>query len=436
MHAIPEQVSTPSSWAILLIVGMTLVIGFAMLVAIGVALWNRKYAIASLLGVITILAPIGLIFSMLGYTTVRHYTIANHNGTAQIAWDYPRQPSERAAVVLKGVPKVSVNEHQAAEEIQKLIDQADINALMDRFDAPQIVFHNPAAPAATPAMMLLAVADKPIQAGGDQANPLPRKGETNEVKEGTAEGELHDGKGEGAAAKPQAASAKVGETHPTDRPSWLNDPPVRSGDVRREIVVTEEYESAEECYQATDLYLMLKAYERIQQLLGEPYRLGHLPSVSFSGDHIVVDGQLARWGDEPIAWQDSRLYQVSRMGISPEYLRSVIVAKGGIGPSVSAPHEYLEETRRSFGPMKKLYTQIEFTAASDRALLDRAETYFRERQFARVGVGTGSVLGMLTMIWGLLKVDVATDGHYTKRLFLGVPLAIMGILAMIMLSIS
>jgi hypothetical protein len=32
----------------------------------------------------------------------------------------------------------------------------------------------------------------------------------------------------------------------------------------------------------------------------------------------------------------------------------------------------------------------------------------------------------LTLVWGLLKIDTATKGYYTKRLFLGVPAAIIG----------
>ena len=43
-----------------------------------------------------------------------------------------------------------------------------------------------------------------------------------------------------------------------------------------------------------------------------------------------------------------------------------------------------------------------------------------------VGVGAGSILGLLTLVFALLKIDTWTKGYYTKRLFLGVPAAIIG----------
>jgi hypothetical protein len=48
----------------------------------------------------------------------------------------------------------------------------------------------------------------------------------------------------------------------------------------------------------------------------------------------------------------------------------------------------------------------------------------REGRFAAVGAGAGSVLGLIGLAFGLLKVDTWTKGYYTKRLFLGVPAAI------------
>ena len=41
-----------------------------------------------------------------------------------------------------------------------------------------------------------------------------------------------------------------------------------------------------------------------------------------------------------------------------------------------------------------------------------------------VGVGAGSILGFIGLVFGLLKIDTWTKGYYTKRLFIGVPAAI------------
>jgi hypothetical protein len=62
----------------------------------------------------------------------------------------------------------------------------------------------------------------------------------------------------------------------------------------------------------------------------------------------------------------------------------------------------------------------------DQQLLRRWEELRRGERFAVVGAGAGSVLGLLGIAFGLLKADTATKGYYTKRLFLGVPTAIMG----------
>jgi hypothetical protein len=43
-----------------------------------------------------------------------------------------------------------------------------------------------------------------------------------------------------------------------------------------------------------------------------------------------------------------------------------------------------------------------------------------------VGMSSAGILGLLFTVWGLLKVDTATKGYYSKWLFVGVPAAIIG----------
>jgi len=111
------------------------------------------------------------------------------------------------------------------------------------------------------------------------------------------------------------------------------------------------------------------------------------------------------------------------MGINADYVRRKIVAKD---LNESEPREYVETVERSIGPMKKLYLQIEFTPDIDRELRQRWDAYERRERFAVAGVSAGSLLGLLTLVFALLKVDTATKGYYTKRLFIGVPAAIIG----------
>jgi len=46
---------------------------------------------------------------------------------------------------------------------------------------------------------------------------------------------------------------------------------------------------------------------------------------------------------------------------------------------------------------------------------------------AAVSIYSGGVLGLLGLVFGLLKVDTWTRGYYSKPLFLGVPAAIIGL---------
>jgi hypothetical protein len=118
------------------------------------------------------------------------------------------------------------------------------------------------------------------------------------------------------------------------------------------------------------------------------------------------------------------------MGITVDYLRREIVSKES---KSNEPREYVETVERTFGPMKKLYLQIEFTPATDRELRRRWESHERSERFAVVGVGAGSLLGFLGFVFALLKIDTWTKGYYTKRLFVGLPLAIIG--SMFMLAV-
>jgi hypothetical protein len=166
--------------------------------------------------------------------------------------------------------------------------------------------------------------------------------------------------------------------------------------------VTDEWATEAECARARDIALMLKTYEHIQAMLGIPYEnheFGYKVSVS----------------DKP--WGDHRLYQLASAGITVDYVRHEI-----------AKQEYLETVERSFGPMKKLYTLVEFSSTVDRELRQRWEAYQRQERFAMVGVGAGSILSIVGLAYGLMKVDTLTKGYYSKRLFIGVPAAIISLL--------
>jgi hypothetical protein len=193
------------------------------------------------------------------------------------------------------------------------------------------------------------------------------------------------------------------------RPDWVSAQPKRVGEVQQEVIVTDEWSTEAECERARDIGLMLKTYEHIQAMFGVPYQRQ-------ASDHRMNSDD---------AWNDQRLHQLASAGIMLDFARREI-----------AKEEHVETVQRSFGPMKKLYTLVAFSPAVDRELRHKWEAYQRQERFAMVGIGAGSILGLVGLAYGLLKADTLTKGYYSKRLFIGVPAAIISTLALLALMNS
>jgi hypothetical protein len=353
-----------------------------------------------------------------------------------------------------------------AKGLQKQIESMDIHELMDKFDAPRIVLQSPAAPTAAPVILAIAAAQTDPAPLAESAINSPkeespqkrsRSAETssaspatkNDKEEAVAITELATPPtpptppappsiAQNTAAQPAiventATPKAIAPNSAAPRPAWIDETPKRTGYTRRDLIVTDQYESIDECYQAADVYLMLKTYDHLMRLVGRPRYGNTQPSITFTGNAILVDGRVISAGDNRVMVSDHRLHQLNDMGIGIDFLRREIVAKD---PKDNESREYIENTNPSVGPMKKLYMQIEFTPAVDRELLQLWDASNRKARFAFVGMGAASVLGLLGMVWGLLKVDTATKGYYTKRLFIGVPVAIIGGVVALLLSVS
>ena len=77
---------------------------------------------------------------------------------------------------------------------------------------------------------------------------------------------------------------------------------------------------------------------------------------------------------------------------------------------------------------------LEFNQAQDAMLLERVHSVARRDGLRRTGLAAGSVLSILALAVVLLKVDTATKGYYSKRLFIGVPAAIIGMFFLLLLA--
>lgn len=190
-------------------------------------------------------------------------------------------------------------------------------------------------------------------------------------------------------AAPEVTPAAASRPQPVrPRPKWINQPPKRVGNVWREVVFAGDYATLRECNLAADVEVL----EVVRQ-------------------HVV---QLVQGGQ-----QHPPVPHLDEMGVGIDYIRREI-----------AKDEYVETVERSVGPMMRSYTLLEYSPSVDRDLQARWEAVERKLRVLTVG-GVGALaFSLIGLAYGLLKVDTWTKGYYTKRLFLGVPAAIIAIIAL------
>jgi len=328
---------------------------------------------------------------------------------------------------------------EATREIEKQIDQLDIRELMDKFDAPRIILQAPMNATSAPAVLAIAAAKAeapPSETPADTvppdvpepkaiaqtANRLQQKSTTQTSV--TTVADTIETVAETAASPAKPAEVAAPSDAPradkplTSRPAWIDGQPKRTGPVRREVIASDEYATADECYRAADVYLLIKTFDHVRELQGLPYTDSQLPNVTFQNGMILADGRPIATGSHNPQWIDSRIRYLNDLGVGLDYIRREVVAKDS---NTGESREFLESVDRSVGPMKKLYMQMEFNPAIDNQLMEQISAYMRQSRIGMVGVGAASVLLLLTTVWGLLKVDTATKGYYSKWLFVGVP---------------
>lgn len=346
-------------------------------------------------------------------------------------------PPELATEMAAQQRAVVAIQQRAADEIrmQQQLAQSDIQKEIDQFDAPHIPIPPDAAPAEGPAAPAKPAAatktnkdtKKPIPAATHKrrkSDKTPTTGDTKQPQSIANSKSAQDKlavKENTASTDKSAIIAEAEPEKPKPRPTWVDELPKRTGNTRREVIATDPYATVDECYQAADVYLMMKTYQRIQELIGKPYTDGALPPLTFRNGQLQADGQIVSYGSGNSTLANEHIRSLESMGLGIDYVRREIVAKD---PKSNESREYVETVEQSFGPMKKLYLQIEFTPAIDRELRQHWDAHQRTERFAMVGVGAGSILGLLGMVFGLLKIDTWTKGYYTKRLFIVLPAAI------------
>jgi|GEM_PF-3759415 len=173
-----------------------------------------------------------------------------------------------------------------------------------------------------------------------------------------------------ANAKPQVAKQK--------RPTWVDSPPKRVGNVYREVVSSGPHARAVDCHKELDGRMRAVVRQRFKQLV-------------------------------PAAWYSN----LERLGLNLDFVLREICRE-----------EWVEMVDASFGKMKHVHVLMEFDAAVDKQLQQAYRRYQREHRIEEVGITVMACLIGLVSIYSLLKIDTLTRGYYTKRLFFGFPAAI------------
>jgi hypothetical protein len=182
---------------------------------------------------------------------------------------------------------------QLSSELEHRIDNMEIHKLMDLVDAPRIILPIPT-PAAIAQWAQIATPERQsgeaASAAGTNLNSVPPDVEVK--AEADAAIELiaakaappaensaqsvapiaHNDNGNSTAKSRSvepALSASIEEPKES-RPPWVEQAPKRVGNVRRDVVETDEYASKPECEWAADRLLQLKTYEHLQRLVGKP----------------------------------------------------------------------------------------------------------------------------------------------------------------------
>jgi len=341
-----------------------------------------------------------------------------------------------------------VAEHATEKAVNALLRTQfvtmDINQLIEVFQAPKIELAENAEqplptesaaappPAAAEALAPLDALGDPTAAlpSADGIPPIAPKSPASALAEAPSAAVAEDAADEKSSsvaveAEPGdallvAAQANAEEGKPL--PEWIHDEPgpyKGNSNLWREVIATDEYATPEECRQASDILMLLKTAERVYAFDNRPYFGDSHPSLTFDPGIVMLDNRIVFHTMNQSFCGDDRLRLLQKMGIGIDLVKKSAMRDQRIAARVSPG---------ALGTVYKQYSLMEFNPEFDKELRRAWDNYRRTERFEMVTAGAGSVLGLLGLVFGLLKIDTWTKGYYSKRLFIGVPAAIIGVI--------
>lgn len=279
-------------------------------------------------------------------------------------------------------PPIAVHEHLpdvASSPTPPASHEEPVDELWMRLNEPRIQLSAP--PRATPAELHEADAESAWVSDANSTR-VAEAPEASPAKSAWVEQE-HAEPPEPVASAPLAA----GKSSDRPRPDWVGQPARMVGEIYRAPVQAGPYVRLQECHDELRDEMRLVVHKRVADLIRE--RTG--TDRAFDNGWFVSDSYVDR-----------------------ELLRD----------------SWVEVSDTSVGPMQTVWALLEFTPAQDDFLVNSWKTHARRRGIAQTAVAALLVMAVVGGAFALLQVDTWTRGYYTKRLFLGVPAAIIVVIVL------
>ena len=115
----------------------------------------------------------------------------------------------------------------------------------------------------------------------------------------------------------------------------------------------------------------------------------------------------------------------SRIVLPADYLRKHLVKE-----------QWEEDIQTSVGPMKQLHVLLQFDREVKNRVLEENHQGIIAGRLWRVGIGLAAAFWLLAVVYGYLRIDLATGGIYRGRLRFAAALAILGPLAAVLAVVA